>query len=172
MNTTYTSPVDKLLALGEAEPVVPDAWPNYLELGLGPEHIPDLIRMAADHEIRTIESEEDEEDEPEFWAPVHAIRALGQLHAEAASEPLVHLLAELEHDEWMLEELPLVYGLIGPAAIPALTAYLADSSNEMYSLSYAANGLEEIGERHPDSRSEPIATLPQNPYPFEKTAFI
>ena len=56
MNTTYTSPVDKLLTLGEAEPVVPDAWPNYLELGLGPEHIPDLIRMATDHEIRAIES--------------------------------------------------------------------------------------------------------------------
>ena len=100
------------------------------------------------------QSKEGEEDEPAFWAPVHAIRALGQLHAEAASEPLVHLLAELDHDEWMLEELPLVYGLIGPAVIPALTAYLADSSNEMYSRSYAANGLEEIGKRHAESRSE------------------
>ncbi len=171
MNTTYTSPVDKLLTLGEAEPVVPDAWPNYLELGLGPEHIPDLIRMATDHEIRTIESEEGEEDEPEFWAPIHAIRALGQLHAEAASEPLVHLLAELEHDEWMLEELPSVYGLIGPAAIPALTAYLADSSNEMYSRSYAANGLEEIGERHPESRSEAIAAITKQLEAFEENDF-
>ena len=171
MNTTYTSPVDKLLTLGEAEPVVPDAWPNYLELGLGPEHIPDLIRMATDHEIRTIETKEGEEDEPEFWAPIHAIRALGQLHAEAASEPLVHLLAELEHDEWMLEELPLVYGLIGPAAIPALTAYLADSSNEMYSRSYAANGLEEIGERHPESRSEAIAAITKQLEAFEENDF-
>lgn len=171
MNTTYTSPVDKLLALGEAEPVVPDAWPNYLELGLGPEHIPDLIRMATDHEIRTIESDEGEEDEPEFWAPIHAIRALGQLHAEAASEPLVHLLAELEDDEWMLEELPSVYGLIGPAAIPALAAYLADSSNEMYSRSYAANGLEEIGERHPESRSEAIAAITRQLEAFEENDF-
>ena len=171
MNTTYTSPVDKLLTLGEAEPVVPDAWPNYLELGLGPEHIPDLIRMATDHEIRTIETKEGEEDEPEFWAPIHAIRALGQLHAEAASEPLVHLLAELEHDEWMLEELPSVYGLIGPAAIPALTAYLADSSNEMYSRSYAANGLEEIGERHPESRSEAIAAITKQLEAFEENDF-
>jgi hypothetical protein len=171
MNTTYTSPVDKLLALGEAEPVVPDAWPNYLELGLGPEHIPDLIRMATDHEMRTIESEEGEEDEPEFWAPIHAIRALGQLHAEVASEPLVHLLAELEDDEWMLEELPSVYGLIGPAAIPALAAYLADSSNEMYSRSYAANGLEEIGERHPESRSEAIAAITRQLEAFEENDF-
>jgi hypothetical protein len=42
--TTYIPPVDKLLTLGKAEPVISDNWPNYLELGIGPEHIPDLIR--------------------------------------------------------------------------------------------------------------------------------
>src|SRR6266571_2288106 len=97
--TTYTSPVDKLLTLGKAEPVDSEKWPNYLELGLDPE--------------------EGEEEEPEFWAPVHAIRALGQLHAEAAAEPLVNMLSELEHDNWIQEELPQIYVLIGPAAIPA-----------------------------------------------------
>jgi hypothetical protein len=49
--TTYTSPVDKLLTLGRPESVGPDNWPNYLELGLGPEHIPDLIRMIKDEEM-------------------------------------------------------------------------------------------------------------------------
>src|SRR5260221_12189011 len=71
----------------------------------------------------------------------------------------------------MLEELPSVYGLIGPAAIPALTAYLADSSNEMYSRSYAANGLEEIGERHPESRSETIAAVTNQLEAFEENDF-
>jgi len=37
--TTYTSPVDKLLTLGKAEPIDCDQWPNYLELGLSQEHV-------------------------------------------------------------------------------------------------------------------------------------
>ncbi len=172
MSTTpYTPPVDKLLTLGKAEPVISDNWPNYLELGIGPEHIPDLIRMATDHEIRSIEPKEGEEEDPEFWGPIHAIRALGQLHSEAAIEPLVHLLAELENDEWMREELPSVFGMIGPAAIPALTAYLADSSHEMYSRSYTANGLEEIGKRYPESRSEAIAALSKQLEAFEENDY-
>jgi hypothetical protein len=78
---------------------------NYLEPGLGPEHIPELIHMATDLELRGPESEEKGEDEdPDFWGPLHAIRALGQLHAETAIEPLVNLLAELKDDEWMFEE--------------------------------------------------------------------
>jgi Protein of unknown function (DUF1186)/PBS lyase HEAT-like repeat len=157
--TTYTPPVDKLLTLGEPEPFAPDRWPNYLELGLGPEHIPDLIRMATDHEIRGIEPKEGEEEEPEFWAPIHAMRALGQLHAEAAIEPLIQLLTVQAGDEWMQEELRFVFGLIGPAAIPALAAYLADTSHELYPRGYAAHGLEEIGNWHPESRSEVIAAL-------------
>ncbi len=168
---TYLPPIDKLLTLGKAEPVIVDNWPNYLELGIGPEHIPDLIRMARDHEIRSIEPKEGEEEESEFWGPIHAIRALGQLHAETAIEPLVNILAELQDDEWMLEELPSVYGLIGPAAIPALAAYLADSSHEMYSRSYAANALEEIGKRHPESRSESITTLSKQLEAFEENDY-
>jgi hypothetical protein len=127
--------------------------------------------MATDHEIRSIEPKEGEEEDPEFWGPIHAIRALGQLHSEAAIEPLVHLLAELENDEWMREELPSVFGMIGPAAIPALTAYLADSSHEMYSRSYTANGLEEIGKRYPESRSEAIAALSKQLEAFEENDY-
>ncbi len=167
-STTYTSPVAKLLSLGKPESVLPENWPNYLELGLGPEHIPELIHMATDLELRGPESEEKSEDEdPDFWAPVHAIRALGQLHAEAAAEPLVTLLAELKDDEWMLEELPSVFGMIGPVAIPALTAYLADSSHEMYSRSYASNGLIEIVDRYPERREECIAAISKTLEAFE-----
>ena len=167
--TTYTSPVDKLLTLGKPESVSPETWPNYLELGLGPEHIQDLIRMATDLEFRGPESsEESEEEDPDFWAPLHAIRALGQLHAEIALEPLVNLLAELEDDEWMLEELPSVYGMIGPVAIPTLSAYLADSSHEMYSRAYASNGFIEIAKRYPESREECIAATSKQLETFEE----
>ncbi len=172
MSTTpYTPPVDKLLTLGEPQPFAPDRWPNYLELGLGPEYIPDLIRMATDHEIRGIEPKEGEEEEPEFWAPIHAVRALGQLHAEAAIEPLIQLLTVQVDDEWMQEELRFVFGLIGPAAIPALAAYLADTSHELYPRGYAAHGLEEIGNWHPESRSEVIAALSKQLESFEENDY-
>src|SRR6266567_6085616 len=167
--TIYTSPVDKLLTLGKPESTSPESWPNYLELGLGPQHIPELIRMATDPVFRGPEAaEESEEDDPDFWAPLHAIRALGQLHAETAIEPLVNLLAELKDDEWMFEELPFVYGMFGPAAIPALAAYLADSSHEMYSRAYASNGFNEIANRYPESREECIAIISKQLEDFEE----
>jgi Protein of unknown function (DUF1186) len=170
--STYISPVDKLLTLGKPESVLPEKWPNYLELGLGPEHIPELIRMAIDPEFRGPEAqEESEEEDPDYWAPLHAIRALGQLHAEAAVEPLVNLMAELEDDEWMFEELPSVFGMIGPVAIPALTAYLADSSHEMYSRAYASNGFIEIAKWYPESREECIAAISKQLEAFEENDY-
>ena len=78
----YPPPVDKLLTFGECSPS--PEWPDYLALGLGSEHVPDLIRMAIDEELNQAAS-----DSLEVWAPVHAWRALGQLHAEAAIEPLL-----------------------------------------------------------------------------------
>ncbi len=166
--TTYTPPVNKLLTIGEPESVNPDKWPDYRELGLGPEHIPELIRMATDRKLRDLEDEEYEDEDPDFWAPIHAIRALGQLHAETAIEPLVNLLGELNDDEWMFEELPLVFGMLGPAAIPALAAYLADTSHEMYSRSYASNGITEIADRYPESREECIAIISKQLENFEE----
>jgi uncharacterized protein DUF1186 len=170
-STTYTSPVDKLLTLGKAEPVDYDKWPNYLELGLGPEHIPDLIRMATDRELRGLEPEEGEEEKPEFWAPIHALRALGQLHAEAAAEPLVNMLSEVEHDYWIQEELPQIYVLIGPAAISALTAFLADSTHDDYSRGFAAESLEAIGKKYPESRSECISVISKQLEKFEENDY-
>jgi hypothetical protein len=58
MATTYTSPVDKLLTLGKSESTAPYSWPNYLELGLGPQHIPELISMATDPVFRSLEADE------------------------------------------------------------------------------------------------------------------
>ena len=78
----YSPPVDQLLTYGEAHLSSPDKWPNYLELGLGPEHIPDLIRMATDEELNHADP-----DTLEVWAPTHAWRALGQLRSTARGRP-------------------------------------------------------------------------------------
>ncbi len=162
--TTYPSPVDKLLTIGEPNPAGSQDWPNYLELGLGPEHIPDLLRMLADNELFDPELLKEGAEKPEGWAPHHAMRALGQLRDVSAVEPLLSQSERLiDYDEglgeWGMEELPEVYGLIGPAAIPALTAYIADKSPGVDSRTNAATGLEKIAEMHPEAREEVVAAL-------------
>jgi hypothetical protein len=154
MATTYVPPVDKLLTYGEPELNTSDKWPDYLELGLKPEHIPDLIRMARDEELNNADSES-----LEVWAPLHAIRALGQLRDTSAIEPLLSLFDNLTNDEWLMEDLPRTYGLIGPAAIPALAAHVANRPKEEFSRTFASNGLVEIAKMHPEARSEVISTI-------------
>lgn len=149
----YPPPIDKLLTYGDARNF--RKWPDYVEgLGLGPEHIPDLIRMATDEALNLGDPES-----LEVWAPTHAWRALGQLRAEEAIEPLMRLFHELKSDEWIIEELPDVYGMIGPAALPALADYLADESHGVTARATAALSLERIGSAHPDARAECVAIL-------------
>jgi hypothetical protein len=154
MATTYEPPVDKLLTYGSLENETTAEWPDYLALGLSTEDIPELIRMATDMSLMT-------EDTPieEFFAPVHAFRALGQLHAEAASEPLLTLFDNYQDNDWITEDLPQAYGMIGPAAIPSLAAHVADRSKEEFSRTFASNGLVEIAKMHPEARSEVISVI-------------
>lgn len=49
--------------------------------------------------------------------------------------------------------------MIGPAAIPALAAYLADPAHGMYERSYASNGLVAIAKAHPESRGEVVRII-------------
>jgi hypothetical protein len=154
MTATYAPPVDKLLTYGSLADEISAEWPDYLALGLSAEDIPELIRMATDASLMT----EDTTIE-EFSAPVHAFRALGQLHAEAASEPLLTLFDNFQDNDWIIEDLPQAYGMIGPAAIPALAAHVADQSKEEFSRTLASNGLVEIAKTHPEARSEVISTI-------------
>ena len=151
---SYAPPIDQLLTYGEGQIVSPDDWPHYLELGLGPEQILDLIRLATDEELIW-----DDSDRLEVWAPLHAWRALGQLRAEAAIEPLLSLFEPLVENDWAMEELPAVLGMIGPAALPALTAYIADSSYDEDARISAISSVEKIGTRWPEARPVCVAFL-------------
>ena len=148
----YGPPVDQLLTLGDlrGEP----EWRDYLQYDLGAEHVADLIRMATDDELNWADSES-----AEVWAPVHAWRALGQLHAEDAIEPLLSLFDGLDDSDWFREDMPEVFRLIGPAAVPALAAYLADPTRDEWPRVTAARCLTKIGEDHPDARAACAAAL-------------
>lgn len=112
----YFPPVDQLLTYREPGIEKAEDWPDYLQLGLGSEHIPELIRMATDQSLIEVEAE-GEESNRSWGGPIHAWRALGQLHAKAAIEPLLSLFRTQKDNDWVMEELPDVFGMIGPTLL-------------------------------------------------------
>lgn len=150
----YPYPVNRLLNLGD--PRERREWPVYTGLGLTSEHVPDLIRMVLDDDLNEADPES-----REVWAPLHAWRALGQLRAVAAIEPLLSLLWRIDErdDDWVGEELPRVFSMIGAPAIPALASYLADSTHGLFARIAAAHGLEWITRRYTATRDQSATAL-------------
>lgn len=155
LRSTYAAPVQRLLSIGEAIRCEPRDWPDYLkEFALGPEHIDELIRVACDAALHQADS-----DSSEVWAPVHAWRALAQLRAETSIPPLVDFLTTSEDDDAAADELPVVFGMIGPAAIPHCSGVLSDGANSLFSLLTAVEAVKEIADQHPRCRAECVRIL-------------
>jgi HEAT repeat protein len=131
-------------------------WRDYRALGLAAGHIPELVRMALDEDLHRADSES-----VQVWAPLHAWRALGQLSAESAAEPLLQLLDRIDDDDddWTQGDLPKVFGMIGPAAIPGLRDFLADADHGEWARIASGEGLVNIVERFPESREQAIAII-------------
>ncbi len=157
-NINYLAPVDTLLTFGTAEGETVADWPNHLTSGIGPEHIPDLVRMAKDESLRYKYFDEkaypdfNEDEHPEYWAPIHALHTLAALHAASASEPLLPLFDEAmkNDDDWVAEDLPDVYSMFGPKAISSLAPYIAEQHHDTYAKGYAIEALQRIAAKHPD----------------------
>ena len=162
---SYTPPLDKLLTCTDIEDADPFPETSYTEqFGLGPEHIPELIRMATDEYLRS-----DDANEFESSAPFHAIRALAELHAEAAIEPLLAFSdqASREDQEWILETLVGFHLTMGTASLPALEQFLTDPSHDKYAQNYAAEIIGRIPQQHPEARTECIAATTRRLADFE-----
>lgn len=154
----YAPPVDRLLDYGYSPAGTVQSWPDYVgELGLSQADTPDLIRMMTDDNLH-----EGDPTKHEIWAPIHAWRTLGELHADDAIEPILGMLEELAGDEWAIEELPQVIGLIGPMVIPTLKNYLGDDKqHNIFGRSVVISSLEKIGKLYPEFRDEAVAVLIQ-----------
>lgn len=153
----YDPPLDQLLTLGE-ELARERTWPDYLGLGIAPEHVPALVRMAGDPAL------ERSDDPAAVWASVHAWRALGQLGDVAAVAPLLDLLAVADAegddgDEYALVELPVVLGMLGSEALPALTAFLGRRDVGPFARGGAAEAIGKVGTTHPATRAVAVAAI-------------
>jgi len=147
-------PVRDLIELGKfKDPYA--LWPDYEELyGVGHQHVAALIEIIRDHATYEVEAESSA-----FWAPVHAWRALGQLRAEAAVEPLLGLLKASGGDDYADHELPVVFGMIGSGALAPVGAFVLDSKNATWVVATAIAGLREIGKLCPDCRGACVDVL-------------
>lgn len=133
-----------------------DGDPDYVaEFGLRPADVPVLIDIA----LQWADAERPEDEV--LFAPIHAWRALGQLRAAEAVEPLLAAQDSLDAwgDQWYLEEFHDLFGLIGPPAVPALKTYVADRGHGEFPRISAANGLCEVAKRHPDARQGIVNAL-------------
>ena len=110
--------------------------------------------MATDPDLNNSASES-----LEIWAPLHAWRALAQLRAAEAAQPLVLLFEQQEDDDWLASEFPTVFSMIGPSAIPALEAFLGDEGVEEMCRIPVSECLERMARDHPGERDACIAIL-------------
>jgi hypothetical protein len=153
LEASYTPPVARLLTLGEAL-ARRAAAPSYLELGVGAADVAELIRMAGDPALHEAAPESDD-----VFGPVHAWRALGQLRAAEAAEPLVRVLEERHDDDWVFEGIPEALGMIGPAALEPAAALLRRGELDLYLRVAAARSVSLAGKHHPGCRDAAIAIL-------------
>jgi len=163
----YPEPVSQLIDIGYPE----HNWPDYpAKFGFTREHIPELIRLAEDTDLRfgevTLEeddylNQQDDDDLPRWSAQIHAWRALAQLKAEEAIPNLIGLLYQAEEydDDWASDDLIKAFVKIGPACIPALAAYLQDLGNTSYPRNNAIEAVSDIVEAFPETREEGIAAI-------------
>jgi hypothetical protein len=155
--TDYTPPVAALLSYGDCRQLEGESWPDYVtDVGLTDEDVPQLIQMALDPTFDQLNVDET----VAVWAPVHAVRSLGQLRAEAAIVPLMKLFGRTD-DEWLTEDLPLAYRMIGPDAISPLVAFLRDANQDTWARITAVDALMELAKTYPDHRAECLATILQ-----------
>jgi hypothetical protein len=148
----YPEPVNFLLTYGQANW---QEWDDYRAMGFRQEHIPELIRMATDHYLIL------EAEEPEFWGPIHAWRALAQLDAKAAIDPLTGNLNLIEatDNDWLTEDLPRTLVKLGPASIPALAMYLIEPRHDTAGRMSAGETLKYIANEYPGTREQVKGTL-------------
>ena len=161
MTNTYTESVSKLIKLGRPNG---ETWLNYSTLDITRDHIPDLIRLVEDHELRVMEPPDglpDDVDLPEWYAQIHAWRALAQLKAQEAIPVILGILHQVDDqdDDWIGEDADEVFALIGPAAIGPIAEYLKDNTKGLYARVGAAMSLHAIGKAHPETRDECVRIL-------------
>lgn len=158
----YQPPVSKLLEIGDKGADLLDdyEWDYVGEYGLTQDDIPALIEMVLDEDLLL-----NGEDIDKYSATTHAMKALAQLQATQAIDPLIALGQDLDkrgllyNAMYFQDHFGPVIGKIGPAALPGLKKALAESDgseSDKFQVELA-QALTTVPKEHPEARDEVVA---------------
>ena len=105
-----------------------------------------------------------EAEDSKRWMPLHAVKLLGMLADPGALPQLVNTLtlAYDDKNDWIIEDLPTVFGHIGPPAISPLEEFIQAYEMDdkfLWSCSTAVSGLVTIALHHPREQERIITFL-------------
>jgi HEAT repeat protein len=88
---------------------------------------------------------------PEWWAVIHAVYILGAIGTEAVIPYLVKsiTLAEKYEVDWVWDELPSIFGKIGPAALDSLQKIAGNKSKKVMVRETALNSMASVTIKYP-----------------------
>jgi hypothetical protein len=140
-------------------------WLNYQKRGIGPEHVPELIRIATD----PAQLQDDWYGELSVAAR-HAVRALAQLRAMEAVGPLLAFVGVCNDSDWdpMAEELSEALSRFGPAVLPELEVYLANPAHGRDPRVVVADAITNLAMEYPEQRDTCVALLSRQ---LERSAY-
>ncbi|HTI70984.1 MAG TPA: SEC-C metal-binding domain-containing protein [Candidatus Limnocylindria bacterium] len=149
----YQPPVSKLLTLGDPDDVSEEV---YAELGIGPQHVPELLRMMTDTWLFRAR-----EGTAEAAAPIHAWRAAVELDAMEIITPLIRWfdVHGKSEDDWFWEELAWTLLDHGEAAFPQISTYLQTEPLTRFGSAACIDSLLEIGHHYEELRPDCVKYL-------------
>ncbi|MBI5652911.1 MAG: hypothetical protein HZC40_21055 [Chloroflexi bacterium] len=131
MKETLQNALDEMLTTGET---IADDLITRIK-AFGQIAVPRLIEIATSEELNHTES-----DDPRVYAPLHAVKILGELRAVESIEPLLPMLA-WDDDDWLDNVFPEYFGHIGKPGIAPLERVLADATRTIHTQARASNSL-------------------------------
>ncbi len=159
MTNTYTEPVSNLLTIGETGW---HKWDDYSAFGFTAAHVPELILMGTDRYllIESLNNDEDDNDS-EIWAPVHAWRVLAGLQAIESIVPLVQVLdwGEETDSDFINECLTEALEKFGGLALGALEIFINESDHQLLGYMSVSTVIAKIGSQHPELRDRAVEII-------------
>jgi len=144
----YSLPLDGLLNLGwQADEQAVSAFARRASLQAS--HASELLRMVLDEGLRG-----GWPADASTWAPLHALRLLGELRAYQTAELLLALMED--ENDWLSDLLPSVWTAMGPKAAPPLWNYLEQRVAPPQWRGNVIIGLSRMGQEHKLYRREVI----------------
>jgi hypothetical protein len=150
---SYQAPVAKLINLKEDPRWDDEQWLDYVnQCGLSTADLPELSRLISDDALVG-------DDGMPIFCEIHVLRALVQIDPEAGIKLYIDQLTKFPEDDFLHEEIDGISRNAGAIAIAPFTKMLTDATQEEAVRVTFADGLEEIGKAHPESREACVKAL-------------